>query len=69
MNIQEIMNADADGPSASIVQWITSKPFSPDAVTKRVSIARINDRNDKRPASSSTSKMHAAPYSLVPSRA
>ena len=58
MNIQEIMNADADGPSASIVQWMTSKPFSPDAVTKRVSIARMNDRNDKR-SSSSTSKMRS----------
>ena len=61
MNIQEIMNMDAAGPSASIVQWMTSKPFSPDAVTNRVSIARINDRNDSRPASSSISNTHALP--------
>ena len=61
MIIQEIMNSAAEFPDASMVQCITSKPSSPDAVTNSVSIARMNELKLRRPASSSSSNTHAPP--------
>mmetsp|Transcript_9446 Transcript_9446/g.31378 ORF Transcript_9446/g.31378 Transcript_9446/m.31378 type:complete len:270 (-) Transcript_9446:2036-2845(-) len=69
MIIHEIMKRLEMLPPASICQCITSKPSSPDAVTNRVSMARVNELKESRPASSSSSNTHAPPYRRVPSNA
>ena len=66
MIIHEIMNSAAAFPEPSIVQCMTSNPSSPDAVTKSVSIARMNDLKLRRPASSSSWNTHPSPKSRVP---